>query len=80
MKSDLLLTDVDDAWSKLAKEAENNGGKVVTCNGNGNADSLKAAVFKQATLLVELKQHVKHELRMQTVASKNSLGWKLVNR
>ena len=44
MKSDHLLTDVDDTWSKLAKEAENSGGKVVTCTCNGNADCQRRGV------------------------------------
>ena len=64
----------------MVKEAEDSEGKVVTCTCNGNADSVNAAVFKQAALLVELRQHVKHKLRMQIVASKSSLGWKLVHR
>ena len=80
MNSSHLLNDVDVVWSKLVKEAEDSGGKVSTCTGNSNADSDNAAVLRQAALLVDLKQHVKHKLQMQTVASKSLLGWKLVHR
>ena len=45
-----------------------------------NIDSVNLAVLKQAKLFVELKKHLKHKLRMKTVASKSSLGWKLVYR
>ena len=78
MKSSHMLNDVDGVWSKLVKEAEDSGGKVFTCTGNGNGHFVNAAVLKQAGLLVDLKQHVKHKMRMQTVACKSSLGWKLV--
>ena len=77
MKSLHMLSDVDNAWVKLVKETEDGVGKVVT---KENTNSVNASVLKQTGLLVELKKHVRHELRMQMMASKNWLGWKLVHR
>ena len=77
MKSIHVLSDVDDIWAKPIREAEVGGGKVVM---GKNIDAVNLALTRQAKLLVELKKHVTHELRMQTVASKSALGWKLVHR
>ena len=60
-----MLSDVDNACVQLVKEAGEGVCKVVT---KENVNSVNIAVLKQAGILVELKNHVKHELRMQTVA------------
>ena len=61
-----MLNNVDNAWVKLVKEAKDSVGKFVT---KENTDSVNGAVLKQAGMLVDLKKHVRHELRMQMVAS-----------
>ena len=50
----------------------------------GDVDDAWVKLVKEAkdgmVKVVKLKKHVRHELRMQTVTSKSSLGWKLVHR
>ena len=58
MNSLHVITNVEDAWVKLVKDAKDGVGKVVT---KETIDSVNVAVQKQAGLLVELKHHMQTE-------------------
>ena len=77
MKAIHLLNDVDGVWAKPVKVAEEGGVQVVT---EKNVAAANLATAKQAKLLVALRELVQHKLKMQTIASKSVLGWKLVHR
>ena len=75
MKGLHMLEDVDSVWSAVAKQEEREGVQVVT---EANIASVNLALEKQAKILVDMRGHLRHELAMQTVASKSRYGWKAV--
>lgn len=75
MKGLHMLEDVDSVWSAVAKQEEREGVQVVT---EANTASVNLALEKQAKILVDMRGHLRHELAMQTVASKSRYGWKAV--
>ena len=75
MKGLHMLDDVDSVWSAVAKQEEREGVQVVT---EANTASVNLALEKQAKILVDMRGHLRHELAMQTVASKSRYGWKAV--
>ena len=67
-----ICEDMDELWQKLGKKAVEDGTRVVTADNIGKVND---ALDAQAAKLIELREMVKKELGIYTVAGVSPFGW-----